>query len=66
MTLLVTGGCGLVGSFAVREAVARGAAVAAFDLAPKTEPLADVRDKVTLVQGNVLHAPDLFRAAREL
>lgn len=66
MTILVTGGCGLVGSFAVREALARGAAVAAFDLALKTELLADVRDKVTLVQGNVLHAPDLFRAAREL
>lgn len=66
MTILVTGGCGLVGSFAVREAVARGVPVAAFDLAPKTELLADIRDKVTLVQGNVLHAPDLYRAVREL
>lgn len=66
MTILVTGGCGLVGSFAVREAVARGVPVAAFDLALKTELLADVRDKVTLVQGNVLHAPDLYRAVREL
>jgi nucleoside-diphosphate-sugar epimerase len=66
MTILVTGGCGLVGSFAVREAVARGVPVAAFDLALKTELLADVRDKVTLAQGNVLHAPDLYRAVREL
>lgn len=66
MTILVTGGCGLVGSFAVREAVARGVPVAAFDMALKTELLADVRDKVTLVQGNVLHAPDLYRAVREL
>jgi UDP-glucose 4-epimerase len=66
MTILVTGGCGLVGSFAVREAVARGVPVAAFDLALKTELLADVRDKITLVQGNVLHAPDLYRAVREL
>ncbi len=66
MTILVTGGCGLVGSFAVREAVARGVPVAAFDLALKTELLADIRDKVTLVQGNVLHAPDLYRAVREL
>lgn len=66
MTILVTGGCGLVGSFAVREAIARGVPVAAFDMALKTELLADVRDKVTLVQGNVLHAPDLYRAVREL
>ncbi|WP_448510881.1 NAD-dependent epimerase/dehydratase family protein [Immundisolibacter sp.] len=66
MTILVTGGCGLVGSFAVREAVARGVPVTAFDMALKTELLADIRDKVTLVQGNVLHAPDLYRAAREL
>lgn len=66
MTILVTGGCGLVGSFAVREAVARGVPVAAFDMVLKTELLADIRDKVTLMQGNVLHAPDLYRAVREL
>ena len=66
MTILVTGGCGLVGSFAVREAVARGVPVAAFDMTLKTELLADIRDKVTLMQGNVLHAPDLYRAVREL
>lgn len=65
MTLLVTGGCGLVGSFAVREAVARGVAVVAFDLAIKTELLADVLPKIKLVQGNVLDAPDLYRAVRE-
>ncbi|MEA3219040.1 NAD(P)-dependent oxidoreductase [Immundisolibacter sp.] len=66
MTILVTGGCGLVGSFAVREAAARGVPVAAFDMVLKTELLADIRDKVTLMQGNVLHAPDLYRAVREL
>lgn len=65
MTLLVTGGCGLVGSFAVREAVARGVAVVAFDLTIKTELLADVLPRIKLVQGNVLDAPDLYRAVRE-
>ena len=65
MAILITGGCGLVGSFSVREALAKGEQVVAFDLAIKTELLQDVADQVTFFQGNVLHPTDLTRAAQE-
>lgn len=60
MTILVTGGCGLVGSFAVRHAAEHGQRVVAFDLALKTELLQDVLDRVTLVKGDVLNMPELM------
>lgn len=65
MTVLVTGGCGLVGSFAVREALAQGEKVVAFDLALKKELLEDIANQVIFFQGNVLHPTDLARAVAE-
>lgn len=65
MTILVTGGCGLVGSFAVREALAKGEKVVAFDLVLKQDLLQDVAGDVVFFQGNVLHATDFYRAVRE-
>ena len=65
MAVLVTGGCGLVGSFAVREAIAQGETVVAFDLALKKELLDDIADRVIFFQGNVLHPTDLARAVEE-
>ncbi|RLA10725.1 MAG: hypothetical protein DRQ60_10855 [Gammaproteobacteria bacterium] len=65
MTLLVTGGCGLVGSFAVRRALEMGEKVVAFDIALKTWLLEDIKDQVTLVRGNLLTPPDLYRAVAE-
>lgn len=65
MTLLVTGGCGLVGSFAVRRALEMGEKVVAFDLALKTWLIEDIKDQVTLVRGNLLTPPDLYRAVAE-
>ena len=65
MTLLVTGGCGLVGSFAVRRALELGEKVVAFDIAMKTWLLEDIEDQITMVQGNLLTPPDLYRAVAE-
>lgn len=65
MTVLVTGGCGLVGSFAVREALRQGARVIAFDRAIKMELLDDVAAQVTFVQGDILRPVDLVAALRE-
>ena len=42
MNILVTGGCGLAGSFAVRYAVEQGHRVVAFDIALKTDLLTDL------------------------
>ncbi len=62
MTVLVTGGCGLAGSFAVRQAVERGERVIAFDIAIKTELLQDIAEKVTFVKGDILNASELMSA----
>jgi len=51
VAVLVTGGCGLSGSFAVRHAAELGIPVVAYDIAQKTELLQDVLDRVQLVKG---------------
>lgn len=65
MNILVTGGCGLAGSFAVRHAVEQGHRVVAFDIALKTDLLTDVLDRVDLVRGDLTSAPDIMRAVEE-
>jgi nucleoside-diphosphate-sugar epimerase len=65
MTVLVTGGCGLVGSFIVRELVKRGERPVAYDLVLKTDLFQDILPSVTLVRGDVLDLPDLMRAIEE-
>ncbi len=62
MTVLVTGGCGLAGSFAVRHAVECGERVIAYDIAIKAELLQDISEKVTFVKGDVLNASELMGA----
>jgi UDP-glucose 4-epimerase len=65
MAVLVTGGCGLAGSFAVRHAVDQGEKVVSYDIALKTELLEDILDRVVLVKEDILDAPDLMRAVKE-
>jgi nucleoside-diphosphate-sugar epimerase len=65
MAVLVTGGCGLVGSFIVRELVKRGEKPIAYDLVLKTDLFQDILPSVTLVRGDVLDLPDLIRAIEE-
>jgi UDP-glucose 4-epimerase len=65
MRVLVTGGCGLVGAFAVRQLLAVGHEPVVYDLAANFELLADVRERVHFVRGDVLNLPDLLGAIRE-
>ena len=65
MAVLVTGGCGLAGSFAVRHAVEQGERVVAFDLMIKTELLKDILDRIVLVKGDITNVPELARAVHE-
>jgi UDP-glucose 4-epimerase len=65
MRVLVTGGCGLVGAFAVRQLLALGHEPVIYDLAPNFELLGDVRERVPFVRGDVLNLPDLLGAVRE-
>ncbi len=65
MRVLVTGGCGLVGAFAVRQLLALGHEPVIYDRAANFELLADVRERVPFVRGDVLDLPDLLGAVRE-
>jgi UDP-glucose 4-epimerase len=65
MRVLVTGGCGLVGSMAVRLLLEQGHEPVAYDIAIKTELLDDVKDQVTFVRGDILDVPDLMRAVAD-
>ncbi len=65
MTVLVTGGCGLGGSFAVRQAVDTGHRVVAYDLVLRTELLQDLLDRIELVKGDITNAPELMRTVEE-
>ena len=65
MTVMVTGGCGLGGSFAVRYALDQGEDVVAFDIAIKTELLDDVKDRVRFVKGDISNASEVFGAVAD-
>jgi UDP-glucose 4-epimerase len=65
MRVLVTGGCGLVGSFILRYLLDQGHEPVAYDLALKLELLEDVKDEVIFCQGDVLDFGDLVRAVQE-
>jgi UDP-glucose 4-epimerase len=58
---LVTGGAGFIGSHLVDELVARGRRVRVLDnfVTGRLEALASVRDRIELVEGDILHLPTL-------
>ena len=65
MRVLVTGGCGLVGSFAVRQLLGLGHEPVIYDLAFRAELLEDVRADLRFVKGDVLNGCELLAAAQE-
>ena len=65
MTVMVTGGCGLGGSFAVRYALDQGEDVVAFDIAIRTDLLNDVKDRVRFVKGDISNASEVFAAVAD-
>src|SRR5262249_45428609 len=65
MRVLVTGGCGLVGAFAVRRLLALGHEPVAYDVVPNFELLADVPGRLPFGRGDVLNLPVLRAAVRQ-
>jgi len=53
MTKLVTGGTGLIGREVGRQLIARGEDVVLFDIIPRVELWADIKDKVKFVRGDL-------------
>ncbi len=65
MTTLVTGGCGLVGSFIMRRLVGMEVPAVAFDINVRTELLTDLIPKITLVKGDAAIFPELMRTVHD-
>lgn len=59
---LVTGGMGFLGSHLARELVRRGEEVVLFDLAPETPRIADIREKVEVLQGQLGNWAEVLEA----
>ena len=62
MALLITGGTGFLGAYLTRHAVAEGEEVVLFDRYPSRRRIADVADRVTVVEGDVLEPQELLAA----
>ncbi|HEY82505.1 MAG TPA: NAD-dependent epimerase/dehydratase family protein [Dehalococcoidia bacterium] len=65
MSILITGGTGFIGVGLARQLVERGKEVVLFDIAPQTERLADLKDKVKVVRGDLKVWPEVLNAVRE-
>jgi UDP-glucose 4-epimerase len=64
MSVLVTGGTGLIGSHVARRLLELGVAPVVFDLVPNMTRIEDIADHVTVVRGDVRSLSDLLRAAK--
>jgi nucleoside-diphosphate-sugar epimerase len=65
MSILVTGGTGLLGTQIVRALVTEGESPVAFDVSPRPHLLSDVLDRVRIVVGDATQLPELIGAVRK-
>lgn len=64
VTVIVLGGTGFIGARVVRRLIRDGHSVVCFDYAPDPVALAALRDKVTVVQGDVASFDEITSALR--
>lgn len=60
MPILITGGTGFIGAALARQLVAEGEDVILFDIRPRIERVADIQDKVKIVQGDLQVWPEVL------
>ncbi len=65
MSVLITGGTGGFGVGLAHELVARGKDVVLFDIAPQAQRLADIKNNIKIVQGDLKVWPEVLNAVRD-
>jgi UDP-glucose 4-epimerase len=65
MSVLIAGGCGFIGSHLARKLVEMGEQVVLFDLAPNTDMVKDILDRVKLIRGDATNIVDILHALRD-
>jgi nucleoside-diphosphate-sugar epimerase len=65
MSILITGGTGFIGAGLARRLLGRGEDVVLFDLVPRIERVADIKDKVKVIQGDLKVWPEVLNVVKE-
>jgi threonine 3-dehydrogenase len=65
MSILVTGGTGFIGVGLAHKLVEKGEDVVLFDVAPQYERVAELKDKVKVVQGDLKVWPEVLNVVKE-
>jgi len=65
MSILITGGTGFIGAGLAHQLVERGKDVVLFDIVPQTKHVADIKDKVKVVPGDLKVWPEVMNVVKE-
>lgn len=65
MSILITGGTGFIGAGLAHLLLDRGEDVVLFDVVPRIERVADIQDKVKIVQGDLKVWPEVLNVVRD-
>ena len=65
MSILITGGTGFIGVGLAQKLVERGEEVILFDIAPQTERVAEIKDRVKIVRGDLKVWPEVMNVVKE-
>ena len=64
MSILITGGTGFIGIGLTHKLVERGEDVVLFDIVPQSERVADIKDKIKVIQGDLKVWPEVLNAVK--
>lgn len=65
MSILITGGMGFIGVGLAHELVAKGRDVVLFDIVARPERVADIKDHVKIIQGDLKVWPEVMNAVKD-
>ncbi len=65
MTILITGGTGLLGREVARQLVDRNEEIVLFDIVPREKMWADIKEKVKFVRGNLANWASVLNVVKE-